>query len=82
MIPLRRDPWFTFRFAEARRVDVFFVEGVEPGRRVAIHVLDPTTQAPGARIGVAFVGEAGRTEPAAPLIVQAGEGFLVLVLDD
>ncbi len=81
MIPLYRDPWFTFRFDEARRVDAFFVEGVEPGTRVAIHVLDPATQSPGALLAVAVVGEAGKVALAEPIVVQAGEGFLVMPLD-
>ena len=82
MIPLHRDPWFTFRFDEARRIDVFFVEGVEPGRRVAVHVLDPATQAPGALLAIATVRDAGKVALAEPLIVQAGAGFLVLPLDE
>jgi hypothetical protein len=82
MIPLYRDPWFTFRFNEARRIDVFFVEGIEPGQRVAVHALDMTTRMPGPLLVLATVGEAGKVALAEPLVVQAGEGFLVLLRDE
>src|SRR5262249_27025664 len=36
MIPLQRDPHFTFRFAEDRAIPRLHLEGAEAGRRVSV----------------------------------------------
>ena len=41
MIPLHRDPHFTFRFAEARIIRRFHLEGVGAGTRVSVFKIDP-----------------------------------------
>lgn len=79
MIPLYRDPCFTFRFADDRRIPRFHLEGVEAGRRVSVFRIDANT---GERLGLlatATVGEGGWVDLAEPIIVRAGEGFVVVV---
>lgn len=59
MIPLHRDPWFTFRFADDRLIPRFHLEGIEAGRRVSVFKFDQDT---GERLGLlatATVGEVG-----------------------
>lgn len=67
---LYADPHFTFRFAEARVVPRFHLEGVPPGTPVLVRACD--TAAPLAR---AVVGEGGWVNLPEPLIVRAGDGF-------
>ncbi|MBI2807484.1 MAG: Hsp70 family protein [Planctomycetes bacterium] len=43
MLPLYRDPFFTFRFAEDRIIQCFHLEGVETGQRVSVLGIDPGT---------------------------------------
>lgn len=76
MIPLHRDPWFTFRFAEDRIIPRFHVEGVETGRRVSVFKFDQCT---GERLGLlatATVGAGGWVDLAEPIIVREGEAFI------
>ena len=78
MIPLHQDPWFTFRFADDRIIPRFHLEGVEAGRRVEVFRIDPGT---GERLGLlvtATVGDGGWVELDEPIIVRAGEGFIVV----
>ena len=78
MLPLYRDPHFTFRFADDRIVSRFHLEGVEAGRRVSVFKIDPNT---GERLGLlatATVGEGGWVELAEPIIVRAGDAFIAL----
>jgi hypothetical protein len=77
--PLYRDPYFTFRFAEDRRVDRFHLEAAPPGARVTIYHLDPGT---GERTGSsesALVDERSWVQLQTPLLVRAGGGFEVVV---
>lgn len=79
MIPLYEDPCFTFRFAEARIIPRFHLEGVEAGRRVPVFKIDAST---GERLGLlatATVGEGGWVDLAEPIIVQAGEAFVAVL---
>jgi hypothetical protein len=67
MLPLYEEPWFTFRFAEARIVPRFHLEGVQAGRRVTVYKIDPET---GERLGLlarATVGEDGWVDLNEPL---------------
>ncbi|MFO0880813.1 MAG: hypothetical protein U0840_26075 [Gemmataceae bacterium] len=79
MIPLHRDRFFTFRFAEDRRVGRFHLEGVEAGSGLLVVRLDPVTGQPGELLARAVVGEGSWVELGEPMIVRAGGGFLVSV---
>ena len=72
MIPLHRDPQFTFRFADDRIIPRFHLEGVGAGRRVSVFKLDPAT---GERLDLmraAKVGGGGWVDLPESMIVQAG----------
>ena len=59
MFPLYHDPYFMFRFVEARIIPRFHPEGVEAGRQVKVYRINPGT---GDRLGLlatATVGEGG-----------------------
>jgi hypothetical protein len=78
MLPLYQDGWFTFRFAEARIIPRFHLEGVPQGQRISVFKVEPET---GERLGLlarATVGEEGWVNLAVPIIVQAGDVFIVV----
>jgi hypothetical protein len=78
MLPLYEDPCFTFRFAEARIIPRFQLEGVEAGRPVSVFKIDPGT---GERLGLlatATVGEGGWVDLGEPIIVRANEAFVAV----
>lgn len=77
MIPLHHEPDFTFRFADDRVVPRFHLEGVESGRRVAVFRLDPVTGGRLNLIASATAGGGGWVELSDPIVVRAGEGFIV-----
>ena len=80
MLPLYEDPCFTFRFAEARIIPRFHLEGVEAGRHISVFKIDPCT---GERLGLlatATVGEGGWVDLQEPIIVRAGEGFIAVAI--
>ena len=77
-MPLYQDPWFTFRFADDRIIPRFHLEGVPAGRHVSVFRIDPGT---GERLGLlamATVGEGGWVELTEPIIVKAGDAFVVV----
>jgi hypothetical protein len=77
MLPLYEDPHFTLRFADDRIIARFHLEGVEAGQRVEVFKIDPT----GGRLGLlatAAVGEGGWVGLPEPIIVRAGETFIVV----
>jgi hypothetical protein len=79
MLPLYEDPCFTFRFAEARIIPRFRLEGVEAGRPVAVHRIDPGT---GERLGLlatAIMGQGGWVDLDEPIIVRPGEAFTAML---
>jgi putative acetyltransferase len=78
MTPLHRDPHYTFRFAEDRLIPRFHLDGVEPGRRVAVYRLDPLTGGPADLLVQAVAGEGGWVDLPEPLVVRAGEGFIAV----
>ena len=78
MTPLHRDPHFCFRFAEDRLVPRFHLDGVEPGRRVAVYRLDPQTGGRLDQLAEAVVGDGGWVNLLEPLVVRAGEGFVAV----
>lgn len=78
MLPLYHDPHFTFRFADDRSIPRFHLEGIEAGRRVSVFRIDPDN---GERLGLmttATVGEGGWVDLQEPIIVRAGEAFIVV----
>ena len=78
MLPLYRDPHFTFRFASDRLVPRFHLDGVEPGTPVFVFAIDPES---GARLGLiaaAVAGDGGWVDLAEPLVVRAGGGFVAV----
>jgi hypothetical protein len=77
VLPLYQDHWFTFRFDDDRIIPRFHLEGVLAGQRVSVFRIDPGT---GERLGMlatATVGEGGWVDLAEPIIVKAGEAFVV-----
>jgi hypothetical protein len=78
MLPLYEEPHFTFRFAEARLIPRFRLEGVEAGRPVSVFKADART---GERLGLpatAAVGEGGWVDLPEPILVRAGEAFVAV----
>jgi len=78
MLPLYQDLWFTFRFADDRRIPRFHLERVAVGKQVKVYKIDPGT---GDRLGLlatATVGEGGWVDLQEPIIVRAGEAFIVV----
>ena len=78
MLPLYRDPGWTFPFAESRLIPRFFLPGATPGTTVDVHRRDPATGRPGEMIasGLVEADEGVAFEPA--LLVRAGETLIVL----
>lgn len=67
MLPLYREPPYTFRFADDRFIDRFRLGGVAAGRRVEVFRIDPAT-----------VGEGYWADLAGPFLVRAGEAFIAV----
>lgn len=78
MIPLHRDPHFTFHFIDDRIIPRFHLEGVEAGRRVLVFKLDPTSGERLDLIATAMVGDGGWVDLPEPIIMRAGEGFVAV----
>jgi hypothetical protein len=78
MHPVYHEPHFTFLFADDRTIPRFHLEGVEAGRPVAVHRIDPGT---GEWLGLlrsATAGEGGWVDLRDPILVRAGEGFIAV----
>lgn len=78
MLPLHRDPWFTFYFAEDRIIPRFHLEGVLPGSAVSVFKIETET---GVRLGslaTATVGEGGWVDLPQPITMRAGQGFIAV----
>lgn len=82
MLPLYEDPWFTFRFEDARIIPRFHLEGVKPGTNITVVKIDPSTQERLGLIGVAVVGEGGWVDMPKPITVNAGDAFIVVPESD
>lgn len=78
VMPLYEDPHFTFRFADDRIIPRFHLEGLQAGRRVSVFKIDPGTNAKLDLLATAAVGEGGWVDLPQPLIVRAGEAFIVV----
>jgi hypothetical protein len=78
MLPLYRDPHYTFCFADDRIIPRFHLEAVEAGQPVSVFKMDPAT---GERLGllaIATAGEGGWVDLETPIIVRAGKAFIVV----
>jgi hypothetical protein len=75
---LYHDVWYTFRFAEDRIIPRFHLEGVENGHRVSVIKIDPDTGKRHELIATATVGNGGWVDLPEPIIVRAGEVFIVV----
>ena len=78
MLPLYEDPCFTFRFADDRIISSFHLEGVEAGRRVSVFKIDPGSGERLSLLATATVGESDWVDLQEPIIVQAGDAFVVV----
>lgn len=78
MLPLYQDPCFTFRFADDRIIPRFHLEGVEAGHQVSVFKIDPSTNERLGMLATGAVGESGWVDLPEPIIVRAGDVFIVL----
>ena len=78
MLPLYEDPCFTFRFAEARIIPRFHLEGVPAGQRVRVIKVDPGTGERLAVLAHAMAGAGGWVDLPEPIVVGAGESFVAV----
>ena len=78
MLPLYRDPHFTFRFADDRIIPRFHLEGVVAGRRVEVFKIDPGSGERLNLLATAGVGEGGWVDLPEPITVRAGEAFVAV----
>ena len=78
IISLHKDPHFNVRFAEARIVPRFHLEGVLVCRQVSVFKIDSGT---GERLGwlaTEFVGADGCVDLAEPIIVRARDAVVAV----
>ena len=59
MLPLYKEPQFTFRFADDRLIPRFHLEGIEAGRQVSVFRIDRGTGERLGLLGMATVGADG-----------------------
>jgi hypothetical protein len=78
MIPLYQDDGFTFRFAEARIIPRFHLEGIEAGRRVEVFKINDDTGEKLDLLATATVGDGGWLDLAEPILVRAGDAFIAV----
>jgi len=80
MLPVYHDPYFTFHFADDRRIRRFHLEGVEAGRRVTVYRIDPDSGERRSLLATVGVGEGGWVDLPEPITVRAGEAFVAVPL--
>jgi hypothetical protein len=73
-----KDPWLTFQFTEDRIVPRFHLEGVQAGCLVSVFKIDLGTCERLGLLATAIVSEGGWVDLSEPIIVQAGDGFIVV----
>jgi hypothetical protein len=78
MLPLYRETYFTFHFADDRIISRFHLDGIEYGRRISVFRLDPLTGERLNPIATATAGENGWVNLSEPIVVRAGEGFVAV----
>lgn len=79
MLPLYRDPHFTFRFNDDRIISRIHLEGISGGKQVSIFAIDPVTEEKLHQLATAKVGEDGWVDLPEPIIVRAGDAFIAIV---
>ncbi len=78
MIPLQHHPWFTFRFADDRIISRCHLEGIPAGQRVSVFKIDPGSAERMGLLATATVGEGGWVDLDEPIIVRAGDAFVIV----
>lgn len=78
MLPLYKDPWFTFRFVDDRVIPRFHLEGVPAGRRVCVYRIEAATGNRQELLAMAAVGEGGWVDLSEAIIVRAGDAFVAV----
>jgi hypothetical protein len=78
MLPLYEDPHFTFRFVDNRILSRFHLEGIPARRRVSVFKMHPGTREQLGLLTTATVGDNGWVDLKKPILVEAGEGFIVV----
>jgi hypothetical protein len=78
MLPLYREPQFTFRFADGRSISRIHLDGVEAGVRVSVFKIDAGTGERRGLLATATVGEGGWVDLPEPIIVWAGDAFIAV----
>jgi hypothetical protein len=76
MLPLYHDPCFNFRFAEARIIPRFHLEGIEAGRPVSVFKIDLGTGERLRLLETAVAGQGGWVDLGEPIIVRAGDAVI------
>jgi|GEM_PF-638018 len=77
-LPLYYPRSFLFRFTEDRRVARFHLQDVAPGTRVSVFRLEADPQQWRELLATAVAGAGGWVDLLEPLIVRAGQGFVVV----
>lgn len=80
MLPLYRDPHFTFRFTEDRLVDRFHLDGVEPGTPVSVFAIGPAADEHLGLLAQAVAVNGGWVNLPEALVVRAGSGFVAVAV--
>lgn len=78
MIPLYRNPHYTFRFADDRTIPRFHLEGVGAGRRVDVFRIDPSTGVRLELLTTGVAGDGGWVDVKESIIVRAGDAFVAV----
>jgi hypothetical protein len=78
MLPLYREPHFTFRFGDDRLIPRFHLENLDVGRRVSVFTIDPATGERLVLLMTARVGEGGWVDLPEPIAVRAGDAFIAV----
>ena len=78
MLPLYRDPCFTFRFGDDRIFPRCHLDGVEPGTRINVLALDPVTGERAELLATGVAGDGGWVDLPEPIVVRAGSAFVAV----
>lgn len=78
MLPLHQDPHFTFRFGDDRIIPRFHLDGIAAGQPVSVFGIDVDTGERTRLLASATVGEGGWVDLPKPIVVRAGDTFIVV----
>ena len=78
MLPLDEDTPFTFRFTDNRILSRFHLESIPAGRRVSVFKMHSGTRERLGLLTTATVGDNGWVDLKTPVLVQAGDGLIVV----